>query len=258
MMFAGGDPDLAAFVSASGATDTSGIAALVAYLKAESLWTSSRFFPFKSAQNKGSGSTVYGLGGRSPNNFALVASPTWGNGGISFNGSTQYGEAVDFLSGGSLTAAITARQLSDNANEEGWLTQMDYAGNQRGWAIRKRNNEAGKPMAMERHAAITSGSNEFYHSDAQGYRTTMETHVAAWTQGGGRQHWTDKTSRSLTLALGLAQTSLVNNSTAVRVGTSWNSGLIHQAHIEVKSVFLFAGLLTTLQRETITDLLNAL
>jgi hypothetical protein len=47
----------------------------------------------RSAYNKGSGSTISaGLLGKS--NMTLVASPTWGTSGLTFNGSTQYGTAV--------------------------------------------------------------------------------------------------------------------------------------------------------------------
>jgi hypothetical protein len=73
------------FVAATGATDTTVLANLTAYLKLQNLWDSVRFFPFKSAQNKGSGTTVYGLGGWTSNNIALVGGPTWGADGVAFD-----------------------------------------------------------------------------------------------------------------------------------------------------------------------------
>lgn len=85
MMFAGTDPDLAAFVAATGAADTAKTAAIIAYLKAQALWSNVRFFPFKAAQNKGSGTTVFGLGGWTSNHIALVNGPTWGAAGIAFD-----------------------------------------------------------------------------------------------------------------------------------------------------------------------------
>jgi hypothetical protein len=87
------DADVAAFQKASDAADVTGIMDLVDYLKGQSLWGYARFYPMKSSQNAGSGSTVYGLGGLTSNNMTLVNSPTWGSGGVTFNGSTQYGKA---------------------------------------------------------------------------------------------------------------------------------------------------------------------
>jgi hypothetical protein len=92
--FGGGaalDPDVAAFVAASGATDIATLNALSVYLKTQSLWTSCRFFSFKSAQNKGSGTTVYGIGGWTSNNMALVNGPTWGAGGVAFDATDDRG-----------------------------------------------------------------------------------------------------------------------------------------------------------------------
>ena len=73
------------YVAATGATDTTVLANLVAYLQIQNLWDSVRFFPFKSAQNKGSGTTVYGLGGWTSNNVTLVNGPTWGADGLAFD-----------------------------------------------------------------------------------------------------------------------------------------------------------------------------
>jgi hypothetical protein len=85
------DPDLAAFITATGATNTESLGDLVTYLKAENLWTSSRIYPMKAAQNAGSGSIAYGLGGLSTGNVSLVSSPTWGASGIDFKAATPDG-----------------------------------------------------------------------------------------------------------------------------------------------------------------------
>jgi hypothetical protein len=87
------DPDLAAFITATGATNTESLGDLVTYLKAENLWTSSRIYPMRSDQNKGSGATVYGLGGLTSNNLSLVNSPTWGASDIDFTVANSYGVA---------------------------------------------------------------------------------------------------------------------------------------------------------------------
>lgn len=88
------DSAIEAFRAASGATDTYILNDLVKYLKAQSLWNDVRIFPFKSAQNKGSGTTVYGLGGWTSNNITTYGGPTWGSTGMAFDAVDDRG-AVD-------------------------------------------------------------------------------------------------------------------------------------------------------------------
>jgi hypothetical protein len=100
------DTDVLAFAAASGAVsipDLLKIEDLVEYLKSQSLWDYARFYPMKSAQNAGSGSTVYGLGGLTSNNMTLVNSPTWGSDGVTFaSASSQYGNIGTVGGGGSM------------------------------------------------------------------------------------------------------------------------------------------------------------
>lgn len=73
------EKQLADFIAATGATDTNTINNLCNYLWDQGLWTSCRFFPFKSTQNFPTGTTVKGLGGWTTNDIALfgsVANPT--------------------------------------------------------------------------------------------------------------------------------------------------------------------------------------
>ena len=101
------DPDVAAFRAASGATNVAGLNRLAVYLKGQSLWDYARFYPMKSSQNAGSGSTVYGLGGLTSNNMTLVNSPTWGSGGVTFDaGSSQYGDCGTIGIGGDVEAYV--------------------------------------------------------------------------------------------------------------------------------------------------------
>ena len=89
-MLGGLDVDVAAFRNASGATDLKAHDALARYLKAESLYTHSRWGSFKSAQANGSGSTVNCLGGWGTSNITLVGSPPWAAGEMNFNGAGRY------------------------------------------------------------------------------------------------------------------------------------------------------------------------
>jgi hypothetical protein len=80
----GTDADVLAFAAESGATDLDGLNNLVVYLKGQGLYSDFVVYPYKSAQNAGSGSTVYGLGGWTTNDIATVSSPTWATTGMDF------------------------------------------------------------------------------------------------------------------------------------------------------------------------------
>jgi len=83
------DPDVLAFAAESGATDLTGLNNLVVYLKGEGLYSDFVIHPMKSAQNAGSGDTVYGLGGISVD-LTRVGAPSWAAGGFTINGTTQW------------------------------------------------------------------------------------------------------------------------------------------------------------------------
>ena len=87
MMFAGKqfDSSVVEYATTSGAIDLQAIDNLVRYLKAQNLFTSSRLYPAKSTQNKGTGSTLYGIGGLSTANLTLYDSPTWDSTGITLD-----------------------------------------------------------------------------------------------------------------------------------------------------------------------------
>src|SRR6056297_2999065 len=69
------EPEVQAFAAESGATDLTGLNTLTRYLKQEGLYDNFVIYPMKSAQNAGSGATVYGLGGLNTNDMTLVNSP---------------------------------------------------------------------------------------------------------------------------------------------------------------------------------------
>jgi hypothetical protein len=84
------DPDAAAFIAASGATDTANINAFVKGIKALGLWNSMVCWPLRSSQNAGSGTTVFSLGGLGTFNGTLVNGPTWGADGLVFDADNKH------------------------------------------------------------------------------------------------------------------------------------------------------------------------
>jgi hypothetical protein len=101
------DPAVRAFRGASGATDLRGINSLVKYLRPEGLFSGHRLLPFKSAQNAGTGSTAFCIGGATEGHATLVNSPTWGASAMTFNNSTQYATIPDFLGTETLTVWVS-------------------------------------------------------------------------------------------------------------------------------------------------------
>jgi len=89
----GFDADAAAYFDRAGVTDATAkqqINSFVVGVKGLSLWSNMVCWPLRSAQNKGSGTTVYSLGGLGTYNGTMVNGPTWGANGISFDGTDDH------------------------------------------------------------------------------------------------------------------------------------------------------------------------
>jgi hypothetical protein len=91
--FAGYDADAAAYFNRATVTDATAkqqINAFVVGVKALGLWNNMVCWPLRSAQNKGSGTTAYSLGGLITTSGTLTNGPTWGTDGITFDGVNDY------------------------------------------------------------------------------------------------------------------------------------------------------------------------
>jgi hypothetical protein len=198
------DADVAAFQKASDAADVTGIMDLVDYLKGQSLWDYARFYPMKSSQNAGSGSTVYGLGGLTSNNMTLVNSPTWGSDGVTFNGSTQYGNVGDITDGGELYIFARVAFISSTpSTSESLAGYYNSIANKRGPIFSRRGDFAGDPFNL-----ITSSNG----ISADDLRTTGHTVsaddeclVAAFLDSGECAMYQDKEQRTLGRAGGASR-----------------------------------------------------
>lgn len=248
------DTDVLAFAAASGAVsipDLLKIEDLVAYLKAQSLWDYARFYPMKSAQNAGSGATVYGLGGLTANNMTLVNSPTWGSDGVTFAAaSSQYGTISDFLSGGVLGAFWRGTNTQSNSP---CLCQYDFGTNNRAWGLVHNNSGV--------FSARRSENGGDYEEYSDGVFPASEATIAAyWAYGTPAVLEVDGVAVPATLG-GTAVNSIKNAGAAITLGAFLNSGSPAAGYYMSGTVVL-AGVietaLTTTQRETIADLINAL
>jgi hypothetical protein len=125
------DPDAAAFIAASGATDQASINEWVKEIKNAGLWSSIRAYPMRSGQNAGTGATVFGLGGLNSADGVLTGTPLWQTNGVQFlllsgqymtaaisSSSTNYsaGAAVNMLSVGGPNSCVLAINGTSNAD----------------------------------------------------------------------------------------------------------------------------------------------
>jgi len=91
--FKGYDSDAATYFNTAGVTDATAkqqINAFVVGVKALGLYNNMVCWTLRSAQNKGSGTTAYSLGGLGTYNGTLTNGPTWGTDGITFDGTNDY------------------------------------------------------------------------------------------------------------------------------------------------------------------------
>jgi len=258
------DPDVAAFRAASGATNVTGLNRLAVYLKGQSLWDYARFYPMKSSQNAGSGSTVYGLGGLTSSNMTLVNSPTWGSDGVTFtSASTQYGNLGDVFDGGAMAVFGRVAFTAEPTLQESLVGVYASGANKRSFIVSRLGNVSGDPF---RFLASTDGvASSDYRSSAYVSSTDMECIVATVSDSGSVSLYQDKQSRSISLYGGIALTTAPYNSDLPVFFSAYNSGgadvPLNFSDLIANSLLFMSGAglsLTTTQRETITDLINAL
>jgi hypothetical protein len=260
-------PETFAFAAASGATDLQPLDNLFRYVIGAGLWSNFRIYPQKSAQNAGSGSTVYGAGGLTANNGTLIGSPTWGAGGITFNTSTQLMRISDFL--GTSTLTVWVRRNGALANGGAAIAQWDAGTNDRSIQFFESTAAAGgtNSQAMLRSADGTNnnavpGLESFRTGVNETWPTTDATQVVQWVDGGARFLWVNNTSTAITTATGsaTAQNQRFNTSVDVTQNANLNNnspGSFLGGEFTALA-FLEGPEPTTTQRETITNLINAL
>lgn len=253
------DPSISAFAAASGATDLTALNNLAKYLRSQSLLSSVRCFPFKSAQNAGSGSTVYGWGDLTTNDMTLVNSPTWGTGGIAFaSASSQYGSIADFLGTRTLTALLRTNCTAITSGVQALWSRADAGADLRSYQVLQNGNAVGDPILLVRSSDGGLTNAEQYTASPVGFGADS-IFVTQWVDGGGRSLWLNKSALSLTLDAGSEQTAVFDSGQDIRLNCQFSNGSPVFMSDQTAAAFCFiTGTLTTTQRETITDLINAL
>ena len=253
------DSDVAAFQKASGATQVGPILALVDYLKAQSLWDYARFYPMKSAQNAGSGSTVYGLGGLTSNNMTLVNSPTWGSGGVTFaSASSQYGNIGTVGGGGGVE--MIARVAYANATPAAAEAALGYYRTS-GFDHRylRLDRLTGGQFRSLRSSSGTGAAVDSVSSGDQTNTTDMQTIVWSLPEGSNVAFYQNKTQLSNVVSQAGEQAiaAIPDDIFFAAVNDGVAAGTF--SDFVAAAALLFSGQIpTNTQREAITDLIDAL
>lgn len=254
--FAAIDPAISAFATASGATDLSAMSNLAAYLRAQSLLTSSRCVPMKSGQNAGTGSTAYGWGDLTANNGTLVASPTWGASGIVMNSTTQFMHITDFLDAETITVFVR-RSGTIGAVGTYLIGQWDFAGGQRSWAIMA-NSATASRASIQRSADGGSTNIQTDRTDSGYFDSSDNCYSGQFINGGITKLWKNKTAQTLTNVVG-SQTTRFNSSSPLLLNAAGvaASGAAFMGGTYA-GMLIIRGTVTDVQREAIDDLFRLL
>ena len=132
----GFDADAAAYFDRAGVTDATAktqINSFVVGVKALNLYNNMVVWPLRSAQNAGTGTTAYSLGGFGTFNGTLNSGPTWGTDGITFDGTNDYIPTT--LTSGFSAVSIFGISKKDATSQTMAEVAKDDAGANREWSI---------------------------------------------------------------------------------------------------------------------------
>jgi hypothetical protein len=248
------------YVAETGATDTLTLDRLTRYVSDEGLWDNFALYSMMPDTNYNSGSSVKVLGGLTSNDMTLVNGPTWGSSGLAFaSASSQHGRISDFL--GSETLTVFARTTKTNETSAGLksiVAQYDTGADKRSFIFAQNGSRTNDPVILARDS-VGDGSGAEAYEDGYADFGADKCLVTEWAGLGGLSYWADKTSRSLSLYAGSAQTSRANVDVDITLSCFLTSGVATGFADQTAHALAFVtGTVTTAQRETITDLINEL
>lgn len=156
--FLGGgfDPDASAFFATAGVTNQAArgqINSFVIGLKSLGLYNNMVFWPLRSSQNAGTGTTAYSLGGLGTFNGTLTNGPTWGVDGIVFDGSndvittsltTQFTDFTAMATARINVGSGNASRIIDKNFSTGFWLGKAFVNNQAGGGVREGSTPFGR------------------------------------------------------------------------------------------------------------------
>jgi hypothetical protein len=174
------DNDARTFINTSGAIDRAVVNYFVKGIKRLGLWDDMVCWPLRSAQNAGTGSTAYSLGGLGTYNGTLVNGPTWGVDGVNFTDDSNQSIDTTFapnstddhiyfavIQCNSEGAGFNYAGSTRNGSSGGYSYATNVLGN-----FRSQLWDIGSNHVFATSAAITDGT---YHSAA--YKTKISTAI---------------------------------------------------------------------------------
>lgn len=262
-VLSGLDPATVAFRAASGATDTAVIDQIAKYLKSQSLWDHCRLFPFKSAQNAGAGSTVYGIGGWTSNNIQTFGGPNWGSSGLAFDAVDDRGTVT--LTGARLLSELytfdvqapVQASLPDNGRRGAMSMSNNNSTNWLGWQAAT-GLISGETMDL----GITGPSSLQARRGADFSWSAGQRHQVVWRHSLDGKIWFGKTEETSYITYGTQDfrpsSSGVTND-VINISSDLYTGTPSSFIATTRVALLFCKTsLTQIQREKITDYLDAL
>ena len=133
---AGFDADAAAYFDRAGVTNATAKAQINAFVKGVKnlgLYNSMACWTLRSAQNAGTGTTAYSLGGLGTFNGTLTNGPTWGANGITFDGTDDF-LLTGYTGGLSEFSAFSIAKSNSNVGVQYEFSKDDAVSN-REWGI---------------------------------------------------------------------------------------------------------------------------
>jgi hypothetical protein len=201
------DADVLAFALASGATDIEPLNTFVKETKDLGYWDDMVFWPMKSAQNAGTGTTLYSLGGLGTFNGTLVNGPTWDSEGILFGEGS--GKRIDLPASSDLatgTGNYTFEQWvkvssdsqfafwetnpigTSGTRENGWILYYNPSGGEIGFYINGANiifQNFALPLNEWFHVALVrNGSTTTIYKNGTSVGSTNEEYDSTAASGG--------------------------------------------------------------------------
>ena len=160
------DPDALRYFATAGVTDATGrsqINTFVRGIKSLGLYNNMVAWPLRSTQNAGTGTTAYSLGGLGVYNGTLTNGPTWGTGGVTFDGTDDYIDTA-------FTTALSEYSVFST-------TEMTSPGSRR-WEFSKDNTVA---RQFGLYQEDSPANVKFYQSNSVGLTvTTADAYTSSY------------------------------------------------------------------------------
>jgi hypothetical protein len=175
------DKDAVSYFSRAGVTDAtakSQINAFVKGVKNLGLYNSMVCWPLRSAQNKGSGTTAYSLGGLGIFDATLTGGPAWGANGIILSSTAHeitlpdnasiYNLRTGFAAFNPSSSVDNQRiiEIQDNATIQGWYCLFRYGGGA---------SETGAKYLVTRNSLFTNNAPNIETASLNSFRSSAFT-----------------------------------------------------------------------------------